>query len=381
MSTAGFYKNLPSFSNFNHMTRDSHFQRLPEDWKVVVADIQGSTKAIEAGRYRDVNTLGAAAIVATQNAMNKEEFPYVFGGDGATLVIPPQAAEAVSKALDGVRAMAREHFSMTLRVGLVEVKDLYEEGCKIEVAKFEIFAGKSIALFRGGGLAKADEKVKGEEQKYAVAEREKHESDLGGLSCRWQPIPSGKGKMLSLLVLGRGEKAQSVYDQVLKKLGSLFKGGVETANPVHISNMKYKSISKNLRDEWRYHNNRMTLSFIGRALGIIAAVLVFKFHLPPLVFNPYRYASSIGRHSDFRKFDDVLRMVIDCSEAQIGEIRHYLEGLRSEGQLCYGMHVSDTALMTCFVYDVSDGGHIHFIDGGDGGYAMAAKEFKAQLKS
>ena len=36
--------------------------------------------------------------------------------------------------------------------------------------------------------------------------------------------------------------------------------------------------------------------------------------------------------------------------------------------------------MTCVVPSYKDGTHIHFIDGGDGGYAMAAKQLKAQLK-
>jgi hypothetical protein len=36
--------------------------------------------------------------------------------------------------------------------------------------------------------------------------------------------------------------------------------------------------------------------------------------------------------------------------------------------------------MTCYVHDVNDGNHIHFVDGGDGGYAMAARELKAQLR-
>jgi hypothetical protein len=30
---------------------------------------------------------------------------------------------------------------------------------------------------------------------------------------------------------------------------------------------------------------------------------------------------------------------------------------------------------------MKDGEHIHFIDGGDGGYAMAAKQMKAQSKA
>ena len=36
--------------------------------------------------------------------------------------------------------------------------------------------------------------------------------------------------------------------------------------------------------------------------------------------------------------------------------------------------------MTCFLQKLEDGKHIHFIDGGDGGYAIAAKQLKAQIK-
>lgn len=46
----------------------------------------------------------------------------------------------------------------------------------------------------------------------------------------------------------------------------------------------------------------------------------------------------------------------------------------------YGFHVSDRALMTCLVYE-EQGRHIAFIDGADGGYALAAKVLKEKLKS
>ena len=86
-------------------------------------------------------------------------------------------------------------------------------------------------------------------------------------------------------------------------------------------------------------------------------------------------------HADYRKFDDVLRMVLDCSEIQTQEIEQYLESKYQEGQLFYGTYKSNNALMTCYVQDIQPGQHIHFIDGGDGGYAMAAKQLKTQLKN
>lgn len=76
----------------------------------------------------------------------------------------------------------------------------------------------------------------------------------------------------------------------------------------------------------------------------------------------------------------MLRMIIDCSPTQVNLIRSFLEELYQKGYIYYGMHESDNSLMTCFVDRLSEGNHIHFIDGGNGGYAMAAKGLKAQLE-
>ena len=43
----------------------------------------------------------------------------------------------------------------------------------------------------------------------------------------------------------------------------------------------------------------------------------------------------------------------------------------------WGMTVSDTALMTCLVTSETEGLHVHFVDGGGGGYTSAAKQLKA----
>ena len=88
----------------------------------------------------------------------------------------------------------------------------------------------------------------------------------------------------------------------------------------------------------------------------------------------------LGTHSDFRKFDDMLRMVIDCSSDQLSSMRDKLQVLREEHGVCYGIHESQAALMTCYTPSFSQGGHVHFIDGSNGGYAMAAKQLKAQIK-
>jgi Protein of unknown function (DUF3095) len=83
-----FYAKLPSFSEFSTLGEDVHYTQLPEDWYVVICDIRGSTQAIAEGRYQDVNTLGAASIAALGEVWKTEDIPFVFGGDGASILVP-----------------------------------------------------------------------------------------------------------------------------------------------------------------------------------------------------------------------------------------------------------------------------------------------------
>jgi hypothetical protein len=380
MSSDSFYKDLPSFASFVGITDDSNFSSLPPDWKVIITDVKGSTKAIESGRYKDVNTIGAAAIIAAQKGMGAEEFPFVFGGDGATLVVPASKVEPVLDELIGLKKLSEEQFDLGLRVGVVDVKELIDEGAVLNVAKFEINSGKCIAIFKGGGLNLAEAKIKGEEDKYAAPERDVKYADLSGLSCRWNPIQSRKGVVLSLLVEARSENQVQTYKDTLLKMNEIFNGELEEANPVNTDIATYKSIKECYENEKRFHHSVLSIAFILRFIEIVAAVLIFKFKVHPLVFNPKRYAQSMRTHSDYRKFDDMLRMIIDCTHEQVVELTKYLEGEHQKGHLFYGVHESDNSLMTCYVDDLNDGNHIHFIDGGGGGYAMAAKGLKAQIE-
>src|SRR5271165_3199519 len=85
----GFYGSIPVFRGFGSLMDPALYSPLPVDWSIGVADIVESTKAIAAQRYKAVNMAGAAIIAAVTNALDGHEFPFVFGGDGASFAVSP----------------------------------------------------------------------------------------------------------------------------------------------------------------------------------------------------------------------------------------------------------------------------------------------------
>ena len=212
--TLSFYEKMVSFEKFSDFTEPHLFQNVPDSWCIIITDIKGSTQAIENGRYQDVNLIGAASVSVVQEALDKE-FPFVFGGDGATLVIPSIHKEEVFDALCGLRSLSTERFNLRLRVGCVSVKEIYDRSGKLEIAKYELSDSKCIAIFRGGGLSIAEELIKADENRYEIEDRGAPNATLKGLSCNWKPLENRRGYMMSLLVLSRLEDS-SVYQDFLK---------------------------------------------------------------------------------------------------------------------------------------------------------------------
>ena len=182
---ATFYGALEPFTEFAEVADPARYVAAPDDWIVVLGDIKGSTEAARAGRYKEVNLVGAACITATLNVTGDLDLPYAFGGDGATVLIPPQARDAVVAALRRTRRLARDGFGLDLRLGLVPVQELRRRGRPVLVAKHQLSPGNCLAMFAGGGLDLADRLIKSGAE-FALDEQDGPEPpDLHGLSCRW----------------------------------------------------------------------------------------------------------------------------------------------------------------------------------------------------
>ena len=91
------------------------------------------------------------------------------------------------------------------------------------------------------------------------------------------------------------------------------------------------------------------------------------------------YRDTLVANTDFRKFDDMLRMVISGTARRRETLCSLLDERRRAGDLAYGVHAAPESMLTCLIFNYA-GEHLHFVDGADGGYAMAARMLKAQLR-
>jgi hypothetical protein len=95
-------------------------------------------------------------------------------------------------------------------------------------------------------------------------------------------------------------------------------------------------------------------------------------------FDARRHRIDAGHNSDFRKFDDGLKLTVDISADACAQVTALLESAAAEGVCRFGMHQQDAALMTCIIPSFRERDHVHFIDGATGGYAMAATQLKSR---
>jgi hypothetical protein len=234
-----FYASLPVFADFTLVTDEARFAPLPDGWIVGVADIVGSTKAIAENRYKAVNVAGAAVIVAITNALAGRDFPFVFGGDGASFAVSGADAAAARQALAETATWVGEDLDLTLRIGMVPVRDIRAQGHDVRVARYAPSPNISIAMFSGGGLAWADAAMKRGEIAVPAAAPGAH-PDLSGLSCRYELIPSQRGQVLSLVVTPGPRATPASFRAAVQAITDIVEQTPDASRPLPGTGLKFK---------------------------------------------------------------------------------------------------------------------------------------------
>ena len=179
--------------------------------------------------------------------------------------------------------------------------------------------------------------------------------------------------MVSLIIAGAADPGA-----VWRRVRAIAEQG-GTADPVRIDNLRPRWPPKGLMLEVRARRGRWPAPLV--ALSVLVQTLFVGWVLwrdkPIGSFVPEEYRREITTNTDFSKCDDVVALVLDCDEQAVAALRAELDRAQAAGELRYGMHLSETAMMTCLVSSLSEHRHAHFVDGGNGGFAMAARGMKA----
>ncbi len=384
-----FYADLPTISMFTAITDPHLYIDVPADWLVIITDVVDSTNAVAEGRYRDINFIGAAAIVALLNIAMPLEIPFVFGGDGATVLIPPSLEPSARQALQHLQALAQTAYGLTLRSGILPVHDILAAGYPLTVLKWAASDTYAQAMFSGGGLVYAERLIKHPEygSRYRLAPNHQAQgADLSGLECRWQEVPSPHDETLTLLISATTSPDQSpfeVYDAVLQQIQQIY-GTAEEYQPVRRQHLR---VSLNPRRLWTEVRLRATEQGISKLRALwqvwvqstLGAILM-RFGVQTAQTDWGEYRALVQAATDYQKYDDTLRMVIASTHAQRRQLLAYLQQEHARGRLAYGYHRAPGVVLTCLVFERM-GRQVHFVDGSGGGYTQAAQMLKSQLKS
>ena len=333
-----FYGGIPVFRGFASLMDPTLYSPLPEDWSIGVADIVESTRAIAQARYKAVNMAGAAVIAAVTNALDGREFPFVFGGDGASFAVSPQDLARARDALAATATWVKEDLDLVMRVALVPVAAVRAQGLDVRVARFGPSPNLSYAMFSGGGLGWAEAAMKRGEFAIEVAPPGT-QPDLTGLSCRFEEIPSVRGLILSVLVVPARGADPGAFRKLIEEVIALVERSPDAGRPVPPGGPPLRWPPAGVEYEARAQRGGPLLKRRATVLAhTLFVYLIMRFGIKVGGFVPKTYVQQVVENSDFRKYDDGLRMILDCTPELERALTQRLAQAASAGVVRYGLH-------------------------------------------
>ncbi|WP_108063269.1 DUF3095 domain-containing protein [Poseidonibacter lekithochrous] len=369
-----FYSKLKAINSIKEIAKNNIYSKLPKDWYILATDIKDSTIAIKEGKYKEVNMVGALTIISILNINKNIDLPYVFGGDGAFVIIPQSIYPEAKQSLLAIQKISKDAYNLDLRIASICIDEVCKNNKEVLISKLKVSKDYYQAIINGGGLELCDDLLKNSNN-FLINDKidENFQVDISGLECRWEAIPSPKDDTLSILIKSKNE---SYYENILSNIESII-GDNKKRHPILENALKLSFKDKDLNYESSiYSQNFFMKRLINLKLKLINVIgyILMKLNLKDWSTYKQRVLST----TDTEKFDDILRMVVSTSKEETQILEEYLEKEFQKNTLIYGIHKSDSALMTCLIFE-RHGRHIHFVDGSNGGYALAAKDFKNRV--
>ncbi|MNV57518.1 hypothetical protein D3C71_1498540 [compost metagenome] len=194
------------------------------------------------------------------------------------------------------------------------------------------------------------------------------------MQCRWDKIdpPENSQEIVTLLVVAReGLGSAQVFSRVMRQIDDIY-GPPQKRQPISVAKLKLKSSFDRLSVEMRARLGKIRFLELMKSWLINLYGYIY-FHTE----SGKNYLNKLVEMSDTLVIDGRINTVITGNEAQRLALIKVLDGFESSGDILYGIHISGDSVMSCYVRDLKDG-HIHFVDGAEGGYTQAAGQLKAK---
>ena len=246
-SSRCFYEELPALSSFKELANFQTYPDAPNDWYLVITDVVSSTKAIEQGKYKDINLTAALSLVSVINLNPDLNCPFIFGGDGVTFLISEDMLGDTLSVLTDNRRLVKETFDLSLRVGYVAVKEIYQSGYQLKIGKYQVSTTYAQLLIFGNGIDYAESLIKNPQcaDKYLVSNDYKITTfaDYSGFQCPFEDVYSHKEEVISIIIKTRNDNFDEqnlIYPEILEKIEHIF-GSSEACHP--LSEAQFRFIS------------------------------------------------------------------------------------------------------------------------------------------
>jgi hypothetical protein len=187
-------------------------------------------------------------------------------------------------------------------------------------------------------------------------------------------MQSRRGLILSLIVRPRPGVDPARYRALIDDILAFVEASPDMARPVPEAGPDLAWPPPGIVIEARLGQGPLSVRRLSLLIRTALSHAVFRFGLRVGGFDPKIYRAQLVGNSDYRKYDDGLRMTIDCSAELADRIEARLAAGEAVAQS--GLHRQQAAMITCFTPSVHRCDHVHFVDGASGGYATAAARMK-----
>lgn len=383
VQSSSFYSNLHVYSGKLHKiyANANNFCEVPNDWHIIVTDVENSTIAVQEGKQQEVNLAATGSIVACLNISRDAgiEVPFFFGGDGATILVPDQILKECLHALNYHQERCYTAFGFYLRLGYRNVGTMKENGACLNITKYKRNAYHIMPLIQGNALQLAENEIKSnDKQDLGLNELNSQTLNLTGMECKWDKIspPSKSNEVLSLIIQATDVDFQhEVYSKILKKLDKVY-GDDQQRNPVSLEHLKMVNSFSQFKNEAKLKYASSNLRHI---LGSMMRTIFGKVYLK-YTQKGRDYLNELVQLTEILLLDGSINTVISGSREQRSQLLQNLDKLERDGKITFGYYSSSSSILSCYVTALDDY-HIHFLDGENGGYTQASKVLKKKLRS